>query len=122
LLQTPVESAHGFHILFPHGKQRLDVSRLAHRLAKSRGKFTRLIKARFIGPRRRAHDPWTDCRRIPSTAHFADTDLLTIVKRKSKGIAKGGESTFGCIGFSAFECESSFALSWRTCVSLSAIT
>ena len=48
LFQTSVESAHGFDILFPNGEQKLDVSRLAHRLAKRSGKCTRLVEACFI--------------------------------------------------------------------------
>ena len=31
LFQAPIESARAFHILFPNGKQKLDVSSLAHR-------------------------------------------------------------------------------------------
>ena len=34
---------------------------------------------------------------------LAHTDLFTVIKRKSKGIAKGGESTLGCVGFGAFK-------------------
>ena len=48
LFQAPVESAHGFDILFPNGEQKLDVSRLAHRLAKRRGKCTGLVEACLI--------------------------------------------------------------------------
>ena len=49
LFQASVESAHGFDILFPDGKQKLDVSRFAHGLAKRSGKFTRLVEARLFG-------------------------------------------------------------------------
>ena len=48
LLQAPVQGAHGFDILLPNGKQKLDVSCLAHRLAKRRGKCTGLVEARFF--------------------------------------------------------------------------
>ena len=48
LFQAPVEGAHGFDILFPNGKQKLDVSCLAHRLTKRRGKCTGLVEARLF--------------------------------------------------------------------------
>ena len=57
-------------------------------------------------------NPGTDCRRILSASWLADTDLFTVIKRKSEGIAKGGESTLGRVGFGAFEREF-MRLSWR---------
>jgi hypothetical protein len=103
LFQTPVQSAHSFDILFPNGEQKLDVSSLAHGFAKRSGKFTWSIEARFIGTRYRTEDPGTDSRHSLSSAPPAHTDLFTIIKRKSKRVAKGGESTLGCVRFSAFK-------------------
>ena len=111
MFQTPVQSAHGFDILFPNREQQLDVSRLAHGLAERSGKFTGLVEACFIDARCRTENPGTDCRRILSASWLADTDLFTVIKRKSKGIAKGGESTLGRVGFGAFKREF-MRLSW----------
>ena len=95
-------------VLLPEIIEKLDVVCLAHGLPKGFDEVTRGVVARcsFASALSAApRGPTARSLRTPDSraAHFAHASLLSVIKGKPEGVAKGGKRPLGGIGLGAFK-------------------
>ena len=103
-----MQNAQRLDILLPEIIEKFDVVCLAHGSPKGFDEVTRDVVGRCSFASLCAQHPGAQMRvlvRLPDSRgpHFSHAGLLTIVKSKPEGVAKGGKRALGSIGLGAFK-------------------